>query len=286
MHWKLKAALGFAVVLLFAAPAIAQQVDVPPDGGGAMIIIDGERMFIEGNVRGTDNDDLLPTPQQLRAITITPEVRSLVGELDSPDFAEREKATRKLIDLRIENVQFYAMLERDELSAEQRSRLLAVIRERVVNAPRGALGIHMDVAGRPGVDGEVREGVAVLDLIAGMPAERVLRVNDRITHIGDSRIFSAEDLIMLVQGRRPGDSVGLTVERVVRDDTNAIVRDENGKATFENLELTIKLGSVEQLHDTRGPAAPSRVELDRRREAAAALQRYGQFGRPLNLRLP
>ncbi len=270
--------------LITCAPVSAQQQqDREARPGGVMIVIEGQQVIVNGNVRGMTNSDLLPTSQQVRAITIDDRVRELVQQLDEPDFTKREDATSALIDLRVENVQFYAMLEHGELSAEQRHRLLGALRERIVNAPRGALGIQMDVGPRAAMD---RIGVTIIDLIAGMPAERVLRVGDRITHIADEPVFSSDDLIALVQGRRPGDVIDLTVQRPLRNDAGQPIRDDNGDQQYDTLKIEMELGDAERLNDPRNPASHTRLDLDRRREVAAAEQRYGDIARPIQIAQP
>lgn len=275
--------LTLALASLVACPAFSQEDDRGNiRQGGAVIIIQDGRVVLEEQF-GDAAVDPLPTAQQLQAVIISQNVRDLVGQLDAPEFVAREQATRRLIDLRVDDVQLFAVFERGNLTAEQRHRLLYVVRERLLNTPRGALGIRMDVAqqanvripGRDVVDEDIPPGVKILEVIPGMPAERVLRVGDVITHIEGSLLKSSDDLIDLVQTRRPGDVITMQVQRPQRDENGRFINDAAGEAVTETLDLEITLGSVEGLHDPRIPTPPSRLDLERRRMLAAVVQRYG-----------
>lgn len=226
-----------------------------------------------------DESELLPSRQPLREIEINEQIREHVDQLDAEAWPDREAATRALIDSPLADSQMYAAMEQLELSAEQRQRLMNVLHERIANAPRGALGIRMDVAARFANAPRANrlQAVTVIDLIAGMPAEQVLRVQDRITHIDDVPIASPDDLIVHIQGRRPGEQVELTVLRPRRDDRGAVVLDDAEQPITDTLELSIELGSVESLRDpVTGATVPAnRLTLQRRAELRAAESRYG-----------
>lgn len=278
--------LAIVVVLLATSVCLAQDDTVRP--GGALIIIENNRIRIEGDARLLESD-VIPTRQQLQIVSIQPVVRDLVAKLDSRDFADREAATRRLIDLNVDDVQLMALLERGEVSPEQRHRIFLILRERVLNKPRGALGIRMDAQqGQRFLPGAADAenpalGVTILEVIAGMPAEGVLRVGDRITHINNVGISSSEDLIDLVQTRRPGEIIKLRVQRPRRNDDGQVAQDEAGEPVLDSLDLEITLGTVTDLHDPRTPAPPSRLEIERRRIIAAVEQRYGNQSRSLEI---
>ncbi|HRP64188.1 MAG TPA: PDZ domain-containing protein [Phycisphaerales bacterium] len=240
--------------------------------GNGVVVIDGAEIVIRQQVM--PNTLLIPSDEELLAVPVSDEVRRLVALLDSDDYTEREQAMQSLITTRESNRQLYAVLAGSEgpLSVEQRQRVLGALIERLINTPRGALGIRMDTGG-PGR--EVNE-VRIVDLIPGLPAERVLRIGDRITHIDDQPISLADDLISLVQSRRPGESVNLTVLRP------NLPGQEPGDT---KLHLSVELGSSELLVDPlSGMPTSSRFDATRRAEASTAELRFGPRTRELTLR--
>lgn len=56
-------------------------------------------------------------------------------------------------------------------------------------------------------------GALVTDILGGYPAEGTLELADRLTAVDGDRVGSAEALLATMAGRRPGDTVHLTVER-------------------------------------------------------------------------
>ncbi|MCH8007028.1 MAG: glycosyltransferase [Planctomycetes bacterium] len=133
---------------------------------------------------------------------------------------------------------------------------MAVYSERVLNIPRGALGITMTFA-RPAAAGQPGE-VVVNSLLPGLPAERVLKRGDRIGRIDGSPLLSNTDLLRQVQSKRPGDEVVMTVRRIRRDDEGAPVFDEALQPVYEELTVTVALCSAElldqfQTGSQRGP---------------------------------
>ena len=167
-----------------------------------------------------------------------------MAQLDHSCYREREAATQALQDGRDNRRQLYAVLAREELSAEQRHRLLAVVRQRLLNTPRGALGISM-LFERP--DASQPGASVVLDLLPGLPAERVLQLGDRITHVDGNPLNGRNDLIHRVQASRPGDEVLLVVNRVRRDGDGRPLLNEARQPQYETLEIGIVLASAELL---------------------------------------
>ena len=207
-----------------------------------------------------------PTPQELASVNVTAQVMALVARLDHPCYREREAATKALQDGRDNRRQVYAVLAREALSAEQRHRLLAVVRQRLLNTPRGALGIRMlfeqPHANHPG-------GSVIMDLLPGLPAERVLQRGDRITHVDGNPLNGTNDLIHRVQARRPGDEVQLVVYRVRRDGDGRPLWNQARQPQYETLEIGIVLGSAELLKQFG--SRKSEVESIREAEADWAM---------------
>ena len=78
----------------------------------------------------------------------------------------------------------------------------------------------------------VREGVIVTGVVRGSPADRAgLRPQDIVTRIDDTEIEMGGDLRRVLRGRRPGETVRLTV-----------VRPPNGRATT----IAVRLGEASE----------------------------------------
>jgi hypothetical protein len=205
---------------------------------------------------------------ELRDVSVEPAVLDLVQRLDSPDFKEREAASEALRTNDGWRMQMYALLAGETVTVEQRCRLLQVIRAQLVNMPRGALGIEM--APQQLVRGGPIE-IRIVDLIPGLPAERVLQVGDRIVAIDNQPLLIEDDLQSRVQSKRPGDTVAVTIRRSRVDDNGKVIRDQAGEPVTEVLNLQIALGSAEVLErQNRNLATVSqRVRNARRIEADA-----------------
>jgi len=197
---------------------------------------------------------MLPTMAQLKSLSIEPAVRALVAELDSPQWSVREEAAEQLRVLRVAEDQLLAVIAQDgsrgELTAEQWHRLLDIVYDRLIEAPRGALGIRMDRRwdGLP--------GVLVTDLLPGMPAERQLMLGDRIIEIAGRPVMSSDDLIELVQLRRPGDEITMRVARARRDEDGRELAGRHGQPLFDEIEVDLELGDADQLDRYSDPSMP------------------------------
>jgi len=189
---------------------------------------------------------MIPPPEKLADITVDPEVRARVDALRSDDFLDRQRAMHELYTARPAPEMLAALLLQGDLDNEQRSRILTLLRELMINSPRGALGIRMEIRT---LEDEENRGIEVVDLIDGMPALHVLRVGDRISHIEDVPLNSSDDLVNLVQSRQPGDVVRLRLLRPKRTEDGGIERDANGRTRYDEVRTTIALGSSARLID-------------------------------------
>jgi hypothetical protein len=258
-RWRPLAALLLAGALVMEANA---QINPPADGPALHV------------------PPLLPDRDDLADLRVDPAIRRLAERLDDPSFSAREEAMEALQDAEVDVAQLCALLAEETLSAEQRCRLLMILRRRLVYTPRGALGISM--VARPGDPG----GVEVLDLVAGMPAQRVLQIGDRITHIDGRRLHSGDELIIVVQARQPGEVTDLTVMREKRDDQGRVFRNDDGRTAWETLRIAVELGSSAALANPN-PALPLRrgpVEVARAAEMEEALRRYAPQPKHVDLR--
>ncbi len=234
----------------------------------------------------------VPSPEELDGVKVGPALERLVGELDHAEFARREAATRALCDASaVEQLQIYAVLARTHLSAEQRHRLMTVVRERLISRPRGAVGINMSF--EPVAPGDPAPGVGVvvvMSVVQGLPADGHLRRSDRITHVDGEQLFNSNDLIRRVQEKLPGETVELVVERPIPIGAEVPEGPEAPAAMevrrMETLRFTLVLASTDELEmaSGSGQAQGGPVVFDRQAEAAEAAERFGPRVRVIGLK--
>ncbi|HMN95764.1 MAG TPA: PDZ domain-containing protein [Phycisphaerales bacterium] len=215
---------------------------------------------------------VLPDPERIARVAISPELLLAARGLDDADWALRDEAARALRASPQPDEELMAILEREPLSVEQRHRLLAILCERLATSPRGALGIRMRQAG------DLQPGVLVEGLLPGMPAEAVLRVGDRIVAIDDRPVSTGDGLTSIIQLERPGRTVRLDVLRPQRDEQGRERRNEFGHPVLERVTVELRLGSfddLERFDDGFGArAAPGRAAMIRSEQVRAAMARY------------
>lgn len=238
----------------------------------------------------------VPSPQEVEGVRVGPELERLVAELDHADFAQREAAMRRLCDDgRVEQLQIYAVLARKALSAEQRHRLMTVVRQRLIDRPRGAVGINMNFEMlEPGDPGGGIGAVVVMSVVPGLPADGRLRRGDRITHVDGEQLFNTNDLIRRVQGKLPGETVELVVQRPIPIGAEEPAKQVEGPEApgppaaprMETLRFTLVLASTDDLETASGTpqALVGPVVNDRQAEAAAAAEVYGPRVRVIGLK--
>ena len=190
--------------------------------------------------------------QAVRAAAVPSEVRELVMALASDDFGDRVEAMLSLRTHPAPDHCLMAVLDEGGLLEEQRLRLLGTIEWRIINRPRGAVGIRM-LPRNPGVE---PAGIEVQEIIAGLPAERVLRVGDLLVRLDGRKVEVNQDLILHVQQMRPGEKIGVELLRPVNvppDEEEAIglVQGDRGR-WYEPIEVELSLGSYDQLGENRG----------------------------------
>ena len=214
----------------------------------------------------------LPGAAELEAIEIAPGLAALVDRLGDPSYAAREEATAELLRGSFDNPEIYAVLLRRDLTAEQRHRLLSVVRDRLLNTPRGAVGIKVDQRWLP-------NKVVIEALLPALPAREVLQVGDRITHLRGVPLESWEVFVDTVQSSVPGTKIMVTVERLVsgRRPTRRDAAVEAEEPQYEQLDIELRLGSADQLLDpvTGRPQRGGPVVSRREREADLAMMRFG-----------
>ncbi len=238
-------------------PPVPVKVKIEPVGG---------QQLWRGDIM---QSQMVPAPEVVRLwsedvlanVRISAKVLSLVADLDSHEFAQRQTASARLADPTVTTEEVFAILVRGNLSDEQRERLLTVAREKVLALPRGALGIRMQVSGNPD-----RPGVEVQMLLPGMPAASVLKIGDRIESIDGKPVKTSNDLVDIIQSKVPGDSVKLSVARQQRDEREKPKLDGKGGFVEEHVEVEVDLTSATNLDQFEGqfPTQNRSMVLERR----------------------
>jgi len=193
----------------------------------------------------------------------------VLAHLEDASFEQREAAMDQLLEACDGDADaLRTVLEILPLTAEQHQRVLQGLRQSLVSRPRGALGISMQFVRMNAADaGEI----VVTGLVPELPAERVLRLGDRITSLDGMPIMQQLDLVAQVQAKRPGELVHLVIRRAKVDDHGRPVMD-NGQTVYETLDMDIQLGSAELLRQSEERQPPSPVVLTRMAQASAAVQ--------------
>ena len=202
----------------------------------------------------------------LKAVRTTPipdAIVPLVADLADPSWAIREAATARLRTMTFQDEALMRILDQWSLTQEQRQRILNIIDYRITSRKRGALGIRMTPNN---VDGIV--GIVVTDLIDGLPARRVLEIDDVIRRIDGVEIRSNEDLIKHVQQLPPGRRIEVEVLRSLDEeapdpeDPADLVLSDSGRR-FQVVQVEFALGSYDKLGDDPRVSNP---ETNRRRQ--------------------
>lgn len=239
-------------------PGIPQQKGVPAQqqvpqpapqpGQNPIIILDGNQQLVQPQMP----QPKLPSDEELAQVQVPAELVRLARALDSDAFAERDAARKAILERKPTAEELMALLLRTDLGEEARHQLVGILRERILRAPGGALGIRME--NFPDKDG----GVRITALVPGMPAEKVLKPGDVVKRVNDTQLRSTIDLMNAVQTLPPGVEVKLLVRRV-RKDALAPVAPANAPDPVqltEDLELTMRLGSTEELQEKGDPVLP------------------------------
>ncbi len=255
-------------------------------GGVAVAQVPGE-LRLEGGRSGPslsllqEDHDPLPPDEELRKREIPTATRELIDKLGASSFAERRAATEALLGDKVKLEDLFAALARPDLGAEQRHRLLAITTDRIVNAPRGALGIRMDMV-RPG-----EGGVRVTGLVPGMPAEKHLEVDDLVVAIDGKALRDRDDLVAVVQGLAPGTEVRVEALRADRDNRGKPKLDAEGKPLTKRIDVRFPLGSTRDLardEDRQGALVANPITGQRLELARAVIRRYAPA--PVVVRVP
>ena len=201
-------------------------------------------------------DPKLPTDEELARITVAPELVRLARALDADAFADRVAARTAIVARKPMPDELMALLQRKDLGDEARQQLVGILRNRILYAPRGALGIRMENAAQ--LDG----GVRITGLVPGMPAERVFQAGDIVRKVNDVVLRNTADLVNAVQSLPPGVEVKLVVRRIKREALAAVAPApipagdgvvQAPQPIFEEIETTLRLGSTDELNEKGEP---------------------------------
>lgn len=204
--------------------------------------------------------------------------RAEAARLSDPSFEVREAASRALLDRSIGDGEIFALLDRGELDDEAHARLLSVAVRRMLDRPRGALGVRM------GNSPPTRPGVLVQATLPGMPADKVLLPNDVIEAIDGKPLVESTDLVDALQQMAPGAEIAITVLRTERDAQGRPLAGPDGKPVERRMEFRLPLGNANDLDKSdpglpRGMGAGMNMVNEQRRMQAEFVR--VRFERPL-----
>jgi hypothetical protein len=166
---------------------------------------------------------------------ISPGVLEVVSQLDDASYDRREAAAQLLASDEVDNQQLLALLAGDSLSPEQRYRLVEVVETRIIRTPRGAVGIQIDMGMGVGPNGLLE--LRVNGLVPGLPAEKVLRIGDRISHVDGQPLRAQQDFTTIVQMKKPGEKVTLRVKRNRTDEQGRLLRDAEDQLIVDDMDI-------------------------------------------------
>ena len=231
-----------------------------------------------GQPRSSASRSALPSHDQLKKIEIDAGLLLCIERLGDSTYAKREEAMAELLKGGFLKDQIYAALAKLRLTAEQRHRLLAVVKDRLLATPRGAVGIQVNPRLRPGK-------IVVERLLPDLPARNVLEEGDCITHLNGRPLSSWNEFVNEVQTRAPGSKITVTIERVVAGRRPRRHNLGIQELEFKTMDVEIELGSADMLRDPvsgkvqRGGAVYQRLE----KEADEAAVTFGPQPRQIEL---
>lgn len=194
-----------------------------------------------------DESEPLPTDADLARVEVPAELVRLARQFDADSYVERASAREQILARKPSPQELMALLLRRDISNDARHGLVSILELRIMQAPRGALGIRMDGP-------FMREtGVRVTGLVPGMPAERVLKVGDLVYSVDGRQLLDRSDLIRAVQALPPGLEVELAVRRTARDAEGKVVMGDDGRERVDELKIKLRLGSTDDLDDRGDP---------------------------------
>ncbi|MCH8823709.1 MAG: PDZ domain-containing protein [Planctomycetes bacterium] len=181
----------------------------------------------------------LPTQEEILSTKVDEKIKQIVDQLDSPAFTRREEAAKQLVSENISRRQICKILSGNDLSLEQRHRLVDWLRNDLITTPHAAIGIGVR---------RTRNEIIIDNLIENLPATEVLEYGDQIIGLDGLPINQWTQFYQSISSRKPGDKVTLTIKRSFEPDE----KDDSGELEVRELDFDIILGSDEFLLNRDG----------------------------------
>lgn len=158
----------------------------------------------------------------------------LLAALDHAEFAERERATRAMVEAVDGSLRrLESMIAGVEMNAEQRARVEAIGWELFRRGERAGMGVSFDFD-------RATAGVRINSTVPGFHAADVLAPGDVILEMDGHELDSIDTMRFLIVARDPGDELRLKVERQGR-----------------TIGTTVRMGSFAQLNQ-----GTSQIDID------------------------
>lgn len=166
------------------------------------------------------------------------EIRRLIGELGAQKYAMREAAQKQLLEIGDKNyeavlalaVRAYATTKDPEVKDRLRSVMASLVSSKIVDRPRGYLGVQISPVTVMDEQQEAISGIAVVKVIEDSVAAKAgFQDGDLILKINDldlAKTPSAAEFIHHIQSKHPGDKAKLVIRRGESVTTNDIVLGE------------------------------------------------------------
>jgi len=233
---------------LWAPVAVAQDIgaEAPPQKPGAVLPVIQVKPEIRRQLAPAGivaDKTYLPSAEELNEVPIEERLLLCIERLGDASYAVREAATVELRTAHFVRRQIYAALSRLDLSAEQRYRLMTAVQDALLLTPRGAVGIGVNERAR------LTNKIVVDRLLPDLPAQDVLLIGDRITHLHGKPLPNWRAFVKEVQTRAPGAKITVTVERLVSPRRSSRRQIGVQEPQFTTLDIEIELGSAEMLRD-------------------------------------
>lgn len=208
----------------------------------------------------------LPTPAEIASTKVDEAVKQIVKQLDSQSFAQRELATQRLISSNIDRRQTCKLLSGNDLSLEQRHRLVNYLRHDLQTTPHAAIGVRINLLRR------ANEAIIIEALIENLPAIEVLEPGDQIISLDGLLMNNFNQFLQSISSRKPGDRVTITVNRSFKHDNN----DGEQESDVRELDFEIILGSDDYLINPDGIKQVNiYVQRALSKDLITVAQRYG-----------